>query len=244
MINKATFKTIAQKFYRILTIATIAIVFLFILSLLKCNHQKDIQLKTAENLYKGTYSKLTVYVNKVGEKLMLQKQLIVDKDVAISFGLIREEDLKNNNLKSIQTIVKLKEYLRIQDTLLAYNSEPQIVQEIDSMGILKDYIKTPIAFSLIDTPWCAFGATVLSKGAKLDSLIVNSRPSITLALQRAKGLRVLWTRAQPVVMYKNDNPYIRLQAMENVTIKEKPKFYERRGLWLLVGAAIGIAMMR
>lgn len=234
----------SQKIYRIATILSITAVLILIFSLLKCNHQKDQQLQAAENLYKGIYSKFTKYVNKVGDTLTIQRQLIVDKDVAIKFSLLREEDLKNNNLKSIQTVVKLKEQLRIKDTLLKYNSTPQVVQIEDSTGIPFDYIKTPISFSFVDTPWFNMSSTVFPEGVWLDSAVVNSYPKVTLAMQRATGLKVLWTRATPVVLYKNDNPYIKLQAMDNVTIKDKPKFYERRGLWLLVGAIIGIAIMR
>ena len=44
----------------------------------------------------------------------------------------------------------------------------------------------------------------------------------------------------PTVVLKNENPYVSVNSMNNVIIKNNTRFYDKKGFWYGVGVGTGI----
>ena len=44
----------------------------------------------------------------------------------------------------------------------------------------------------------------------------------------------------PTVLVKNENPYVNVNSLRNVVIKNDTRFYDKKGFWFGVGVGTGI----
>lgn len=227
-----------------ISILIISILTLIILSLSYCNHRTSQELKFAEKSFSEDLHKVSTFVNKQGEIIKYQDQKITSKEQAVRLGLLDIAELKANNLKSIQSQVKLKERIAILNKEILFNNPVTILDTVEIDGSIDTslYLRTPIEFNTHDSIWYFLSGTVTAKSIIIDSLTMFSMPSITYAIKRADGLGRFFKKPYPIVYYKNENPYALDLQMENIVIKDKPRWYERKsfliGLGFLAGAFI------
>jgi hypothetical protein len=188
--------------------------------------------------------KFTTAINSAGQKITTQEQIITTQKEAIILGLTTKKELEENNLKSVQAIIRLKDELRIVNKQLQYADSPVVIRIHDTIrNITDDYIKVPLKAYLNKDKWFSIAETVTRSGINIDSLLVRNNEKITLGMQRKKGIAAIFSRGTPVVFVTSDNPYMQIKEMSNVMIKEKPKFYERHGVWFVAGIISGILIL-
>ena len=190
----------------------------------KLNEYKNqvIKLKDGEQLFIEKLSKN-------GEKLAEQDQIILTQKDAIAHNLLEISNLKKiKSQVKIQTITKIDSiYIPVIDTV------DRIVYDTTGLALLK----LPTKFGL-ESEWYSIFSTINKNGMLLDSLSLYNRQIITIGM-KSNGI---FKSPTPTVIVKNENPYVSINSMKNVVIKNDTRFYDKKMFWLGVGFVSGIAV--
>ncbi|MFA6973983.1 MAG: hypothetical protein WC238_04590 [Parcubacteria group bacterium] len=221
---------------KLIKAAMAIIMLLVILGLIYNNHQIKKELKQAQELAAADSTQyFKTKVNSLGQTVSTQDQTIPTMDNAIALGLIRESELKANNLKLVSSNVRLTEQLTAAGLAGQYDKPPVIIY-VPSEGGKTPCLRLPTAFGYHDT-WLSIRTSIDTLGnAIYDSISVISKPSVWVGIEKTG----LFKKDKPVVAYTNENPYFTTTAMTNVVISDKKKWYKTRGFALGVGALGGI----
>jgi hypothetical protein len=166
-------------------------------------------------------------LNDNGERIAEQDQIILSQKDAISNNLLVIEDLKKvKSQVTIKTITKIDSiFVPIIDTV------DRIV--FDSQGLA--FLKLPTKFG-IEEEWYSLYSTINNKGMWIDSLSLYNRQTITLGL-KSNGI---FKSPTPTVTVKNENPFVDVNSLKNVVIKNDTRFYDKKGFWYGLGVGTGI----
>jgi hypothetical protein len=161
-----------------------------------------------------------------GETIAIQSQTISSLENAVSAGLIREKELKELNIKQLQSFVKITQKLNIDSITAGWTTPPAIIIR-DTVVLMK----LPHQFQYLDK-WAVIRGIVKREGVLFDSIsMVNDMTFIT-GYQKQGFLKP----ALPILSVSNNNPYMTITAMQNVVIKEKPPWYNRPNFYRAQGA--------
>jgi hypothetical protein len=164
--------------------------------------------------------------NSVHEKAAI----ILSQQQAIDAGIIERELLKKLHIKDLITNTELTGVIHQKDSLLNLPPKVEFITVKDSSGVTKNYIRYPFQLLRIHN-------TYLNLDAGLDSLkkawFDLSNPlsgSISIGYKRKGFLKPL----KPVGVFVSKNPYITINSMDILIIREPKKWYEKT--WVHVGA--------
>lgn len=179
-----------------------------------------IKLKDGEQLF---IEKL----NEKGEKIAEQDQVILTQKDAIAHNLLEIETLKKiKSQVKIKTITKIDSvYIPVLDTI------ERIIYDTTGIALLK----LPTKFGL-ENEWYSIFSTINKNGMLLDSLSIYNRQIITIGM-KSNGI---FKSPTPSVVVKNENPYVNVNSLNNVVIKNDTRFYDKKGFWYGVGVGTGI----
>jgi cell division protein FtsL len=169
----------------------------------------------------NTYFKSTI--DKNGREMVEQRQQILSLKVALKNNLLEKEKY----MKSISSQTKVGTITKIEKVFVPYEVEKKIFVDTNTFDTTY-YVKTPIPVSWKDS-WNFFGGVVKHDGFHIDSFGSENKMRITIGEKK----RGMFRKAEPIVEIKNENPKTRVTAMTNITIKQKPPFYQR---WWFVGS--------
>ena len=166
-------------------------------------------------------------LSKNGDKIAEQEQVILTQKDAIAHNLLEIEELKKiKSQVTVKTITKIDSvFVPIIDTV------ERVV--FDTTGIA--LLKLPTKFGLEDE-WYSLFSTVNKDGMWIDSLSLYNRQTITLGM-KSNGF---FKSPTPTVLVKNENPYVNVNSLRNVVIKNDTRFYDKKGFWFGVGIGTGI----
>ena len=190
----------------------------------KLNEYKNqvIKLKDGEQLFIEKLSKN-------GEKLAEQDQIILSQKDAIAHNL-----LEISNLKKIKSQVKIKTVTRIDSVYIPVLDTVERVM-YDTSGFA--FLKLPTKF-VLENEWYSIYSTINKNGMLLDSLSLFNRQVITIGM-KSNGV---FKAPSPTVVLKNENPYVSVNSMNNVIIKNNTRFYDKKGFWYGFGVASGLGV--
>lgn len=202
--------------------------------------------------------KFITTLNEKGEKINEQEQLILSQKDAIAHNVLQIENLKKVQSQVIvrtNTIIDSvfipfdnnwhDENFWDDDDLVQVNDSTFLVQVNDSTfinldtlrqqyNLSRDVIYVPKTFSLIDEHYSIFG-NVNKSGVLLDSLRFKNDLTLTIGMKSQGFLK----KPLPIVLAKNSNPYFQTYSMQNVVIKNKLKFYDKKSFWFGFGLVSG-----
>lgn len=187
-----------------------------ILMLYLNNGDGDFHLKQENTFYKST-------IDKNGREIVEQRQQIVSLKVALKNNLLD----KDKYMKSIAHQTKMGSKTIIKKVFVPYEVEKKIYVDSNTFDTTF-YVRTPIPVSWKDS-WNFFGGVVKHDGFHLDSFGSENKMRITIGEKK----RGIFRKAEPIVEIKNENPKTRVTAITNITIEQKPPFYQR---WWFVGS--------
>lgn len=207
-------------------ILCIALLFILITQLLSTNAKLN-EYKEQIVKFKDGEQFFTQKINDNGEKIAEQDQIILTQKDAIANNLLVIEDLKKiKSQVTIKTITKIDSiFVPIIDTV------ERIV--FDGQGIA--FLKLPTKFG-VQEEWYSLYSTINDKGMWIDSLSLYNRQIITLGL-KSNGF---FKSPTPTVLVKNENPYVNVNSLKNVVIKNDMRFYDKKSFWYGLGVATGI----
>jgi hypothetical protein len=179
--------------------------------------------------YSDSLSNVISQLNKAGDTIKFVRQDNMSLEAMVAAGLIKEKELENDLMKSIETITKLEEKIVILNQDGTY-VEPPVVNLIDSA----DCVEFPFKMNFGDD-YYKLTVTAALPNPVLNSLRIFSNPTIKLGFHKDPGFKNVLKRKYPVATYSNDNPYIQLNDMIHVNVTQGEKFYETTWFKLTTG---------
>ena len=166
-------------------------------------------------------------LNNKGEKIAEQEQIILSQSDAIAHNLLEIETLKKiNSQVQVQTITKIDSvFIPIIDTV------ERVIYDTTGLALLK----LPTKFGL-NNEWYSLYSTINTEGMLIDSLSLYNKQTITFGLKSNGFLK----KPTPSLVVKNENPYVNVNSLRNVVIKNDTRFYDKKGFWFGVGIGTGI----
>jgi len=198
-------------------------------------------------MYEGKANEFEVTKNKLGEKVALQDQMIVEKTRALE-----KELLKSSTLASLNEQVKFEASTKIKNILANYsgNSATEIITVHDTIKLAngKDSIETVEAvrvgtkFKADTSKWYSIAGSVAKNGIKFDSVSFKSDWTMNIGEKRVKGIKGwLFGKKEPKIELINPNPYTTIDVMKNIKLEDK-KWWQsgwiKFGAGVLVGGAV------
>jgi hypothetical protein len=165
-----------------------------------------------------------------GSRLVEQEQLILSQRDGIALKI-----LEIDKLKKVKSQVIVSTITQVDSVFIPFSdSDTILVATNDIQDSLGTYLRVPKPFSL-NTEWYGITGKVNTKGVNLDSLSFRNKMTITIG-SKSQGL---FKKPKPIVLMKNENPYVYTTGMQNIVIKNELKWYEKKGLWFGVGVLVG-----
>lgn len=194
-----------------------AIIALILLVWNSCSMRKELLL------YKENISKLNIgeqvffeKINKQGNRIAEQEQIILSQKDAIQNNMLTIKDLKN-----VQSQVKVRSIFRIDSVFIPY---------LDTITMIDSITFIPRKFNLSNDFYSLSGKTQINS-LLLDSVSFSTGLDITIGSKKMG----LFKSPKPIVIIEYTNPYIVTTSLNNVIIKDQPKWYEKKSFWLSVG---------
>ena len=166
-------------------------------------------------------------LNNKGEKIAEQEQIILSQSDAIAHNLLEIETIKKiNSQVQVQTITKIDSvFIPIIDTV------ERVIYDTTGLALLK----LPTKFGL-NNEWYSLYSTINTDGMFIDSLSLYNKQTITFGLKSNGFLK----KPTPSLVVKNENPYVNVNSMSNIVIKNDIRFYDKKGFWYGLGVGTGI----
>lgn len=166
-------------------------------------------------------------------QVVAQRQRILTLEEALRLKLIEQTHLINkitqqSKIKAKTIIVEKKIPIRTEKVI--------IIDTSNNMIDTTNYVKVPFKVSERDT-WYTIIGHVDTSYFSLDTLSVNNKLSIVVGERKGKW----WQKNEPLVEVKSANPYTKVE-LENVTIEQKRKFWQKPLFGALIGA-IGMFLL-
>jgi hypothetical protein len=185
-------------------------------------------------------SEFKTIVRKDSSTIAIQQQNILSQKEAIRLGkLVLEE-----NMKKVQSQVTTKTQTKVEQVFIGYagqlDSNGNEIIERDTLYMQDTtMLKVPKAFSMSNR-FYAISGKVEKKGVMIDSISFPNETKVTIGYTRKN----IFSKKESVVHIKNTNPYVQMQGMDNIIIKEKKPFYEKPIFLLGVGIIGGIFLIK
>lgn len=205
--------------YILLFIGLLLVAFLFG----KCSTRSE-RSQQISNLIAARDSVKQSYVVIDGLKTSVYEQnaLILSQKDALAAGIIERDYLKALKLKTLVANAELNGSIKVLRDSLKLVHGTTIITVKDTSGLSNDYIKIP--FTLLDENDKNIN---LLAGMNINktsyfSLMVPFNGTISIGNKRSGFLKTT-----PVGIFTTDNPYIKVNAMDVLIVKEPDKWYNK-----------------
>lgn len=189
-----------------------------------------------ETLLSDTTNHYEIVVTDQGKQINIQTQKVASLGNAIAAGLVREDELKEKNLKQLDHIVRLENQITMLEIEIAL-PDSDLVVITDTVTVMPpgSYLRVPTNFYYSDD-WLRMTGMITGPQIVIRELQMTTKPSIFIGYQKVGLFKPL----RPVVTVEDANPYVSTIRMENVVIRQKPPFYKRPWWHRFEGMAIMI----
>lgn len=165
-----------------------------------------------------------------------QSQTLMSQKEALKLGLLELE----NDMKAIQSQMKQSSVTTIVEKQVpfipdGYADTSGLVRDEKGDVVRRDSIAVPSRFKL-NEKWFNIDGYVQRDGLKIDSLTIPNKTIATIGYKKAGFLNL---SKDPVVTFKNDNPYVNVVGMDNVVIKNKRPFWKNPLFTIGIGVVLG-----
>lgn len=190
-------------------------------------------------MYEGKVNEFTTVVNKLGEKVSTQDQMIVDRDKALE-----KELLKNSDLSKLNEQIQFQAETKINNILANYSgsNSTEVITLRDTIindGDTTIVVGIPVGtkFKADTSKWYSVAGTLEEKGVRLDSVKFNSDFTMNIGLKKVKGVKGwLLGKKEPKIELINKNPYTNVVGLKNIKFQDNNKWWNNG--WVKFGAGV------
>lgn len=219
-----------EKYKNYIQYGVIVILGIFLLlSVRQCSENKAWKNEYKEN-YQQTKDSFKSVINDKNQQIAIQEEKVIKRGE-------KAEQLADSisQLKQVNRQIKIKTKGKIKNDTVKIDS-PVYISNCDSTNVdTNKYLKVPVTFG-IKEKWYSVEGTIGDTGLiSLDQLTWLSKPTITIGTENKTFFKDMFTNNDIKITYKNDNPYTRVETMDNIKIKDKLKKDKRFGVGPIVG---------
>ena len=187
-----------------------------------------------QTLLSDTINHYEIVVTDQGKQINIQSQKVASLDNAIAAGLVREDELKEKNIKQLDHVIRLENQITMLEIEIDL-ADSNLVVITDTVTVMPpgSYLRVPANFFYSDD-WLRMTGMITGPQIVIRELQMITKPSIFIGYQKAGLFKPL----RPVITVEDLNPYVSTIHMENVVIRQKPPFYKRPWWHRVEGAAI------
>jgi len=193
-----------------------------------------------QTLLSDTANHYELIVTDQGKQINIQTQKAASLQNALAAGLVREDELKEKNLKQLDHIIRLENRITMLEIEIAL-PDSNLVVVTDTVTVVPpgSYLRVPTNF-FYSEEWLRMTGVITGPQIVIRELQITTKPSIFIGYQKTGLFKPL----RPVVTVENANPYLSTISMENVVIRQKPPFYKRpwwhrfEGMAIVIGTQI------
>ena len=210
-----------EKFERkaLLILLFTAIVFCLIY-MFKFSQTKD-KLTIAELKFYDTTEHFQIKIDKAGQKYAVVEQTIATQKQAIEAGLIREQELKDKNLKLVESVFTYSQSFKAL-SIKANFENPEIITKYDTIYKTDSqaFLSVPVAFKYSDK-YLFMAGRVLATGVVHDSIKTTIQGKLIVGKQKTGFMK-----SSSVAILQTDNPYLTTTSFKNVIIEQDNNFFK------------------
>lgn len=184
--------------------------------------------------YEKEKMSFTRTINKQGEEITKQKEVLIDKD-----KIIEDKILENSQLAELNSQIKIQTKANKSNFTASYELPEGKEENIFYHDTIVKYIKVGTKFSH-NEKWFSIAGNIGKKGIEFDSIEFRNRLQLTLGYEKRKGIKSIFKEKPLVIEGINSNPYMTTTGMQNISFKKpKKKWYETRAFAFGVGVIAG-----
>ena len=191
--------------------------------------------------YTAMVDSFTTETNALGEKVVIQDQLIISSKQANDMLAMENSSLKklasSSSVRTVTKIVKIP-----TDMGMATIDAKEIPEEFRGDSISEDSTITVDTFHAGDE-WFSLDGKVYNKRVFIDSLIFRDKITTNIGWRRDKGFKNLFKAKRAVVETKSANPHVSITGVQNVVVQDDKKFFQTTAFKVGVGA-VGALVLR
>jgi hypothetical protein len=219
--------------YKYIIIAVIVVLIIsFIVGRLSANtiiRQQTENLIAARDSIKQYSVKIAGLENFVFEK----NAIILSQKESIEAGIIENERLRKLHLKELVTNTELAGTIKILRDSLKLQPGTTIITIKDTTGLSHDYVKIPFKLLDVKEKYVSLAAGMNVNCTAYFDLSVPFTGTISIGYIKSGFLKTT-----PKGVYTTTNPYITVNSMDVLIVKEKERFYNKTWFHVLCGAGI------
>ena len=203
----------------------------------KCNGFKEQSLKDVEAIasYKTRSQHFETLNNSKDQRISIQNKVIARNNKELQ-DLLKE----NSDLKKVNKQIALEAETKIKNVIASYTKDTIETFIYDTVEVDKPIgVVFGTEFTLNDK-WYTVAGKIQKEGVLIDSLSFISDKVINIGYSREKWYKKL----EPKVEIVENNPYTTTTNLNNITVQEDKKFYQRPLFWFLSGAVVGVLISK
>jgi len=162
-----------------------------------------------------------------------KEAIILTKEDAIKAGLIEKEYFRKLYLKEIETTTMLNGVIKILRDSLDLPPETIIVTIKDTSGLAQYYMKIPFQNIKVNEKYLVLNAGVRDNRKAWFELSVPVSGTMSVGYKKDGFLKT-----KPVGIFTTENPYLKINNMDILIVKDKDKWYRKWWVHSLAGGGI------
>lgn len=159
--------------------------------------------------------------------------IILTKDEAIKAGIIEQERLKKLHFKELITNADLSGTIKVLRDSLKLPLGTVFVTIKDTSGVSRDYVRIPFTLLKIDEKYLSLNAGMNVDRTAWFKLQVPISGEMSIGYVKSGFLK-----SKPVGIFTSLNPYLTINNMDILIIKEPKKFYQKTWFHMVAGIAV------
>ncbi len=208
---------------KVITYALVVVVVLLSIQIFS-DRSEFKSFKTQIARFKKSELEYQEVIDKNGDKIIEQGQIILTQKDAIEQGLLKVNKLKRVNSQT-RVITEV-----VLDTIVVTHVDT-VLKFIDG----NSYLKLPQSYVFNDE-FISLDAKINEVGLNIDNVSILNENVITIGYKRYGLFKPL----TPIVEVRNSNPYIVTKSVSNVVIEKKVDVLHDKRTWGLAGFVLGI----
>jgi len=210
-------------------IIVILTLLLFAVTLLKTGCNDDVKTTLVQT---SKDTALIKEVNRLGQEVVSQKEL-----VAVKTKELEKQLLANSNLKSINTHLKAMVRTSMTNVLAKYDVDSTQSIADTTVSFIPDTAFNPLnkSFSVTEK-WYNLSGKVTRNGILLNNITINDSLTVNYGVKKTGFLNL---KKENFIEIIHSNPNIETLSINNVTLKNEKKWYEKGITKFMAGAIVG-----
>ncbi len=200
----------------------------------KCSTRKNNQT-SLNNLIaaRDSVKESFITIDGLKQSVYSKDAIILSKEDALKVQILENERLKALHIKEIVTNADLTGQINILRDSLKLPANTVYLTIKDTSGVARDYVRIPFTLLKMQEKYISLSAGMNENKTAWYNLSVPVSGEMSIGYIKSGFLKT-----KPVGIFTTDNPYLTVNSMDILIVKEDKHFYQKTWFHMVLGAAI------